>query len=397
MNKLAAVLGYTDKTLIEALQTIHETMDVHAHDVTVLGDLAHKTAQLKHSLRLDPSDTTSYELYTALRQRVVDDNVRIARTLDIRHENAVSEATPRIIKAISAEYATTQCFVPKASVLKKIIKHHPPKRIMTALHYRSVDSMLKHESPSRIVALARYIEAAEWQKIYVSALSSIKPSDFEMRAIEIVWIDKLALIESLQNTRAKHNLVIHAKEAGCVAVVPTAEQVIYGYTLRTLVLLEHYISEVLYMSSYAKTIATHTKFGETYAYALHNVHEAHVHVSQHPVHWRNLHHAIAGSPIQDVLPPHLSVDKWQSDNANQRVKVYNQMLSFWDGFGHLVTKDDERVSGSIIDLAIDVSDERAYEHRSLRYARRALEQELFSKYLQEPRILRLVMHRLDLA
>ncbi len=397
MSTITALLGYSGQTLGRALKTVHGTMDVQAHDVTVLGELAQKTAAIKRDLRLDHTDTTSYELYTALRQRVVDDNIRVARALDIKHENAVSEATPRIIKAVSNEYTTTQCFVPKTSIMKKIIKQNPPKLVMKALHYRSVDSMLKHESPNRLIVLARYIESSTWQTKYISELASLTPHDFEMRSIEIVWIDKLALIEALQPSHRKHHLVIHAKEAGCVAVVPTAEQVIYGYTLRTLVLLEHYVFEVLYMSSYAKAIAPQPKFGEYYSQALSDKHEAHVHISNFPVHWRNLHHGVAGSPIQDILPPHLSVDQWQSNHVNDRIRDYNSVVSFWDGYGHLVTTDPEPVSASIIDLAIDASADNPYSHRSFAYGRRALEQELFSRYLQEPRIARLVLHRLDLA
>ncbi len=396
MSKLASLLGHSNKAIAQTLEVVHSTMDVHAHDVTLLGELAHKTASIKRDLRLDHTDTTAYELYVALRQRVTDDNVRIARALGIAHENAVSEATPRLIKAVSHEFNDVQCFVPKTSVMKKILKHNAPKRVMKALHYRSVDSMLKHESPSHVALLTRYIESATWQHAYISELAKLTPHDFEMRPLEIVWLDKLTLIEALSPTHHKHHLVLHAKEAGCVAVIPTAEHVINGYTVRTLMLLEHYVHEILYMTSYAKTIAPLPKFGEQYADGLSNELEAHVHILNLPVHWRSVHHAIAGSLIQDILPPHLSVDQWRSNHANDRVRVYNDVVSFWDGYGHLVTTDRDPISGSIIDLAIDTSYGNTYEDRSFTYGRRALEQELFSRYLQEPRVARLVLHRLNL-
>ncbi|MEO5690865.1 MAG: hypothetical protein ABIQ64_01630 [Candidatus Saccharimonadales bacterium] len=396
MSKLATILGHDNLDIDHMLETLHGVLNVQSHDVELLGELAHKTASVKRALKLDHTDTTSYELYVALRGRVVDDNVRIARALDIKHENAVSEATPRIINAVSREYSSVQCFVPKPTALKIILRDIVPKQVMKALHYRSVESMLKHESPSHIIVLARYLEAATWQQAYVSRLAKLHSKDFEMRPLEIVWLDKLALIEPLQHTVHLQHMVLHAKEAGCVAIAPTSQQVVYGYTLRTLVLLEHYVHEVMYMTSYAKTISLLPAFGHQYAGALNNEYEAHVRVSQYPVHWRSMHHAIATSPVQDVLPPHLSIDQWHSSHANDRLRYYNDIVSFWDGYGHLVTIDSEPVSASIIDLAIDASYEKSYENRSLAYARRALEQELFSRYLKEPRVSRLVLHRLNL-
>ena len=397
MSRLATILGHEDhRPLEQVLEALHTTLDSNAHDVTILGDLAQKTAALKRDLKLDHTDTTAYELYVSLRQRVVDDNVRLARSLAITHENAVSEATPRIVRAVSNAYADARCFVAKSSVLKKIIKLHAPKHVMKALHYRSVDSMLKHESPSHIVVLARYLETPAWHEKYNSELAKLTAQDFEMRPLEVVWLDKLTLIEPLQNSRAKHHLVLHAKEAGCVAVAPAADQVVYGYTIRTLVLLEHYAHEILYLTSYAKAISPSVNFGTDYVAALGHDHESHIQLSQYPLHWRSMHHAVAHSPIRDILPPHLSVDRWHADHANDRLQHYNNLISFWQGYGHLVTTDDQPVSASLIDLAIDGSYGKSFDERSLKYARRALEQELFSKYLQEPRISRLVLHRLNL-
>lgn len=396
MSTFASLLGHDNSALHHTLETLHGVLGVHSHDVELLGELALKTASVKQALKLDHTDTTGYELYVALRRRAVDDNVRIARALDIKHENAVSEATPRIIKAVSREYSSVQCFVPKPTALKTILKIAIPKQVMKALHYRTVDSMLKHESPSHLIVLARYLETSMWQQTYVSHIAKLTVKDFELRPLEIVWLDKLALIEPLQHTTHRQHMVLHAKEAGCVAVAPNAQQVIYGYTLRTLVLLEHYVHEVMYMTSYAKSISPIPSFGKQYADALSLEHEAHVRVSQHPVHWRSMHHAIATSPMQDVLPPHLSVEQWHSSSANDKLSNYNDIVSFWDGYGHVVTTDAEPVSTSIIDLAIDVSYEKRYENRSLVYARRALEQELFSRYLKEPRISRLILRRLNL-
>jgi hypothetical protein len=106
------LLNANDAQLAQTLGAVHKTLDGQSHDVQILGEIAERVANLKRALSLDPTDTTSHELYVSLRQRVRQDNERLGRSIGITHPNAVSEATPRIISVIKSEYAKTQCFVP---------------------------------------------------------------------------------------------------------------------------------------------------------------------------------------------------------------------------------------------------------------------------------------------
>lgn len=396
MQRIAHLLGTQDNSLLRALEAMNATIDAHAHDVQLLGDIAQKSALLKKALRLDPQDTTSYELYVGLRQMVVKDNERVAKAIGIQHPNAVSEATPLIVKALHAVYPDHTVYVPKLTVIKGILKKNNPTAVMKLLHYRSIDSMLKHESPSRMLTLARYLESDAWNQRHRDLLRSLTPQDFELRPIDIVWLDKAVLVEALVPTRSRHHLVLHAKEAGCVAIAPSAEKVINGYTIRTLSLMIHYLQEVQYISTYAKTMATDSSFGALYADAIVHATDAHFELSGHPAHWRALHKAVERAQIADVFPPHIEDKEWNTHHANNQLHIFNDLVTFWHGNGYILTGDERPISANIIDLAIDESYGHAHGQQSLKFARRELEQELLSRYLSEPRIHTVVLKRYNI-
>lgn len=393
MQRIAHLLGKEDNTFVRALEVMNRTVDAHAHDVQVLGDIARQAALLKKSLRLDPHDTTDYELYVGLRQMLVKDNERIAKAIGIAHPNAVSEATPLLLKAINTMYAGRTVYVPKSVVIKGLLKKNAPHKVMNLLHYRSIDSMLKHESPSKILILARYIETPSWNQRHRELLVSLTSRDFELRDIEIIYLDKAVLVEALAPTRGQHHLVLHAKEAGCVAIAPTAEKVINGYTIRTLSLMIHYLQEVRYISTYAKTIATDSSFGTLYAEAIVHAKDSHFTLAGHPSHWRGLHKAVQLARITDVFPPHIEERDWDILLANNQLHIFNDLISFWNGNGFIVVGEDQPISANVIDLAIDESYGHVHGQQSLKYGRRELEQELMSRYLSEPRIHTVVLKR----
>lgn len=392
---LSRLLGSDDAPLSQTLGIIHTTLDGPSHDVQILGEIAEKTAHLKRDLSLDPRDTTTHELYVSLRQRLREDNERIGRSIGVVHPNAVSEATPRIISAVRAEFAKTHCFVPKAARMKFLLKKNPPKRTMALLHYRSIDSMLKHEQTSHLVLIARYVEDSAWNKRHEAELSSLLVSDFETRQVEVFWLDKAVLVEEFASSVKKHHLVLHSKEAGCVAVAPTAEKVINGYTIRTVSLLVHYIQEISYICTYAKIIMTFPTFGQLYAKAIVGDHDTHFHLAEYPLHWRSLHHAVHAGNLSDAFPPHMSSDEWHTHRANDVLQSLNDLVGFWRDHSYVISGKDEQVSGNVIDVAIDDSYGAAFGEHSLKYARRDLEQELFSRYLQEPRVHTVVLKRLN--
>ncbi len=396
---LSELLGYDPATFTRALAKIESTIDGYGVDVALIGNVAERSAAMHRLFRLDPRDTTPEEMYAVLRARVREDNERVARVMGGVYPNAVSEMTPLILKAIKDHTRDRTCWALKHSVAKKLLKKQPPKQLMKALNYRSLDSMLKHESIGELMTLARYIESPSWNDAMTRSYHTLTPADFESRPIEVIYYDRVAMIEPLIATHHRHKLVLHSKEMGLVAIAPTKELVINCYTLRTVSLLLHYISEITMMSSLLKYRHADKSYGQRVTEALINDTIGHTTLAGHSVHWRSLHTHVSKSAqaTRPDMGAHMDDTDWLHDTANDGLARLVQAMVLWAHNGHVAKHDmgKDAVSFNVIDLAIDESLGASFAERTRRYMRRELENELFVRYLGHPTLCHLTLHRLN--
>lgn len=394
MQMLSRLLGKETDYFERTIAKLEAAIDRPAIDVEVIGEIAAKAARLKCQLRLDPSDTTAEELYQVLLQTLRNDNTNAARVLGGMHANAVSEMTPLIVAWLNKRYRQQECLAVKPPVLKRLIRNNPPHAVMKALHYRSIDSMIKHEAAEHIVVLARYFESSEWNTRHADLLESLTPGDMVSRTIMIVHLDKDVLVRTPVPSESRHHLVIHAREAGIVAVVPPSAGVIECYTLRTVSLMMYYIQETIYLTTLARVFLTQPDFARRYTSALIRDHDNHYSIAGYPVHWRSLHHAIAESFSGIEIAPHIEPGQWRYDSVNALVDDLLPAQSIWRNLGPVIVPLEPYISTNIIDLAIDASPGKTRAAQSLKYARRELEHELMRRYLGHPSMQHVAMKRL---
>lgn len=374
------------------LEATHDSASI---DVELIGEIISRVTALHRALLLDPSDTKDDEFYYTLRKHIADDNERLAGAIGGRQGSVVSEMNPLIMSFLQKYFSDQTCFSIKASVLKKLLKKNPPRKLMALLNYRSVDSLLKHESPQALVVLARYVESYEWLEEYNKSLRLIKAQDFEEKKIEIVLLDKAALVKQLALSSLQHNLVLHAKEAGIIAIAPTNERVIRSYTIRTLALAIHYVNEILIFSSYAKHVLTYQSFGEEiYKTISSRGDRAHTKVAGIPINWRVVHKHMNTSGDANDLMPHVQLSDWAVHSAQDTLSDVSNILLRWIGNEYVTKLSENPVSCNVIDLSIDDSNESLFSSRSLKYVRRELESEMMQRYLANPRIREVVLRRL---
>lgn len=395
MSRIASeLLGYDTIYFSPVLAALEATIDGPAIDAGLIGELAERSAALHRQLRLDPADTTPQELYAVLRGRVQDDNDRLAGAMGGQHPDAVSEMTPLIIAALRSHIGRRHCWALKHSVAKKLLKQHPPTHLMKALNYRSVDSLLKHEPIGQLMTVVRYSEPTAWQHALAQGYTVLTASDFESRAVELAYLDKARYVDLLEPSIARHKLVLHSKEMGLVAVAPTREKVIRGYTLRTATLVLHYVAEISMMSSLLKYRHAGRDYGQAVVAALIGDGGGHVELAGHGMHWRSAHHAIRDSGHD--AGPHMSTDDWQVESANDAIARLVGTMLIWSGQGSTAKHSQHPVGFNVIDLAIDHSADASFANRSLRYVRRELEQELFRRYLMHSPVRHVAFARLGL-
>lgn len=393
-HRLARLLGKMSGGFEHLIQTVESTIDGRAIDVGLLGEIAQKAAELKHQMRLDPHDTTAQELYHVLLSRIRDDNHQLACSLSGKHPNAVSEMSPLILKSLQASSRAYDCFAIKPAVLKRILKANPPRETMKQLHYRSIASMLKHEQPEMITVMSRYLEDAVWQQRHNDELATVEPTDMISRRPIVLSLDKAALIKAFEPTMQRHHLVLHAKEAGIVALVPTSRKVIECYTIRTVALMMYYLQELGSLNTLGKLLLGQPDFGTRYADAVARDHDNHIQVAGYPVHWRSMHHAVTIHGDHEAFEPSVARHEWRYQSLNDSLQPLLADNAPWSGMSSIVVPYETPLSAHIVDIAIDASYDRAFEDRSLKYARRELEHELLRRYLAHPRVQTVVLSRL---
>lgn len=392
---LSELLGYDTAYFSRVLAELEATVDGHAIDAGLIGELAERSAALHRQLRLDPADTTPHELYAVLRTRVQDDNTRLAGAMGGQHPDAVSEMTPLLLKYLRQHIGKRHSWALKNSVAKKLLKQHPPKNLMKTLNYRSVDSLLKHEPIQHLMTAVRYLETSTWNEALTRSYTVLTASDFESRPIELVYLDKLAYVAALEPSIKRHKLVLHSKEMGVVALAPMREKVIRGYTLRTATLVLHYVAEISMMSSLLKYRHAGRDYGDAVVAALMGDTVGHAELGGHQLHWRSAHHAIRDAGLE--LGPHMTDDDWQFESANDAIARLVETMVLWGGYGHVAKHGELPVGFNIVDLAIDHADNASFDNRSLRIIRRELEQELFRRYMLYPPMQRVAFRRLGIS
>ncbi len=393
-NVLADLLGLDPHHVKQTIQLLESTVDRAAIDTKLIGDVYERSGRAHRLFGLDPIDTTPHELYAVLRSRAQTDNERLAKLLGGQHPNAVSEMNPLVLSFFKNLIAGHTTWALKTSSAKKLLKKNPPKQLQKALHYRSLDSMLKHEPISQLMTVGRYIEGEAWTNEMIEQYRSLTLADFEERAMEIIYLDKVAYCEILKATAKRHHYVVHNKEMGAVMIAPTLEKVIRGYTLRTASLVLHAIQEVLSFASLIKFHHTDKVFGSRVSSALRSDAVGHVHVAGHDMHWRSIHRHFGSAESLLDTPEHMSTSDWHRYNANDTLAGLSQTLAIWNENEWTGKPGTLPVSFNIVDISIDESYDHPFDKRSLKYMRRQLESELMARYLSSPHIRHLVLQRI---
>lgn len=390
---ISDILGYDPNYVRELLDKLERANTGAPVDVQLIGDVHAHSARFHRALSLDPSDTEPREFYAALRSRVRADNERLARAIGGQHADAVSEMTPLIVRAIQ-RLLPKQCWVLKTSVIKDVLISHPPIRTMEALGYRSVKSLVKREQADVLLVIARYLEDQAWNQSVIEMYADLSPSDFEIRPLRVVALDKMTLIEPLEKTEKQHHLVLHSKESGVVGLAPTREKVVRNYTLRTIALIVYYVGEIQAMSSILRYAHADKKYGEFVKRAFIDDTTGHFSLGGHRVHWRSLYAMMAAEDVHSI--PHMHGHDWSYYRPNSIVAELDKGAGVWNGAHYAAKLGSGLVSCNLVDLSLDENRQTAYEDRSLHYLRREFENEFFGRYIAVDPIKSVVLLRMGI-
>jgi len=384
---LSETLGAEEPTFSRSIQQLERAAGRPGADIRLTTHIIQQTRTKLAALGLDPADTTGPELYAALLVRLRRDEATARSALHLSDTATPSQAVAVVLDFLRTQTASGGVFALKASIAKRMLKKKPPKAAMKRLGYRSVDSMLKHESAAELYAAALICESAAWQRGFREQYARLTPSDFETKKIALVHPDAKrwqALAKDYVATM--HHTMMSFPELGAVVVLPT-EQAIDGLAITTLLLAAEEMNGIRAHSSYAKLQQVKPDFGKILQKS--SLHEPYTtaQLAGQPVPWRMIQRYYArftNAYHPEVFEPHVQPDDLVWTTGEELLARLHPDLAFWDGTATLgLLHDGAVVSCNVLDVALSYCNNLSFADRIVHFVRDTVWHELMMRYLNQ--------------
>lgn len=369
-------------------------------DIALASEVLQRARLKATELGLDPSDTTEEELYQALMTRLDRDETTIRRALELKEESTTEEILSAAVQCIENLHLSHKTFALKTSVAKRLLKKHPPKRVMKQLHYRSLDSMLKHEPVAQVYVAAYLCESLAWRKKFMDQYKLLQPRDFETREI-ITLVPTAArwseLAEQAVNTQ-RHSVMV-VKELGAIVALPLS-QPLPGLTITTFILLANALNDIASAGSFLKLQQVKPDFGAVVKSAIEQEPVTSARLVDRVVPWRVVHQyyarfANAYNPV--IFEPHIQADDLHWVHPEALLAHLHPSLEFWKDTRYTAWKTGQTiVSFNVFDLAISCCNRISYGKHTIHFMQQQLWNELMVRYLDHDNVEQAIVGELAL-
>lgn len=161
---LREIIGAREPTFSTRINQLEQLTGKKTIDIELTANLLSGISDVTKKLNLDPYDTTPQELYASLVQKALEHD----RMLRDSYDGKISE----LIKRINRHEFMAQIPVIKNSTLRKLLYDLPPKKVMSALMYRSVASMLKRSDIQQVIIGAFLLESVTWHRSFAKLIKT---------------------------------------------------------------------------------------------------------------------------------------------------------------------------------------------------------------------------------
>lgn len=391
---LAQLLGADVVSFRQQVGALEQTAGLPSTDIRLSTDVLQATKRKIAELGLDPADTTGQELYRVLQSRLCRDEVSVRASMNLRADIPPVEVVQEVARRLGRLKTQGDLYVVKQTVIKQLIKKQKPKATMKKLGYRSMDSMLKHESVAQLLAACRLCESKEWQEMFFKAYQKLQPKDFELRKPQcIVPVGKKWPELADIHADARKNNVVSVPELGSIVVLPMSRD-LPGLAITTFAVALHALNDMRALSSYLKLQQVQPNFGELVSKAMQAEPMTQVELGGANLSWKMVHWFYGHGHAQyhpEVFEPHVQPEDLLWHRVGNELAALHPSLVFWaetDKLG-LLTGNDV-VSLNVLDVAIGVCNGLDYSKRVLRHMRESLGRELFGRYVQQEHLQRML-------
>ncbi len=384
---LSEALGAVEPVFSKGIQQLEHAAGRPGTDIRLTADIMQRTRAKIAELGLDPSDTTGPELYEALQQRMQKDEQVVRKALGVAEDATPDNVVARVVQFLSKQDNSKNSFVLKASVAKRLLKKKPPKAAMKSLGYRTIESLLKHESAAEVYAAALVAESHSWHRAFREQYAKLTPSDFESKKISLVhpvtkkW-QKLAH-DFVANS---HHNILTFPELGAVVLLPI-DQAVDGLTITTLLLVAEEMNGIRTHSSYAKLQQVKPDFGKIMQKSSVSEPYTSAQLAGQAVPWRMIQRYYArftDAYHPEIFEPHVQSEDLSWQSGEDMLAGLDPSLSFWQGTAHLgLIHDGAVVSCNALDVSLSYCNAMAFGDRIVHYVRDNLWHELMMHYLNQ--------------
>ncbi len=387
---LASLLGAEQPLFGQSIEALERASGRPSADIRLSSEIMGAARTKVAALGLDPDDTTGPELYSALQERLRQDDRRVRTALGVGEDASANDILSRVQTFINNHKTTNTCFALKTQTAKRMLKKKPPKNAMKQLGYRSLDSMLKHEPLATIYAAAVMSETPSWHRAFRNQYDQLTAVDFEQRKMQIIFpkAERWAEASAAFVGNAKHNILCF-KELGVVVLLPFAEHV-EGLTITSLLLSLHYLNDIRAYSSYMKLQQVKPMFGEVVHKTADVEPMTSATLAGQAVPWKVIQRyygrrqQIQQAAHPEVFEPHVQADDLTWHDGEAMLAELDPALSFWGDTQYVsLLHDNEPVSCNILDVALSYCNHLSFGDRIVHFVREHLWHELMSRYLNQ--------------
>jgi hypothetical protein len=382
---LSDLLGAREPLFQQRLQQLERLAGHPQTDIRLTAEISQTMRTKLQALCLDFSDTTGPELYAAIGQRLKADEIRFGTAL-LTQAGAADDPTKYIASVLRRHIQPLNAFAIRHTVARNILRANMPRKTMKVLGYRSLDSMVKHESVATLYAAAWLVESNQWCKRTVTAYGRLSSRDFESRPLIIEqptarrWQD---LAETVVAS-GKHS-VLSFKELGSVVLLPLPAHKPLLSTLLTTVLTLHAINEVRATGTFLKLSQMQPGFGSIVQQVVLGEPMLPAESLDQPVSWHVLHQFFARFSTvlrTDIFEPMVAAEELTWHSIERIVSKIEPSLEFWQHTPHLgMLKNGRPVTLNLTDALLSTSGGLSYEHRLSHYFKQSLSSEILLRYL----------------
>lgn len=301
-------------------------------------------------------------------------------------------------------------FYLKEDKARELLQLNPPRQIMASLSYGSdLKKMLAKEDIFEIFSALRFVEDSRWlNDVFFKPYGHLKEGDFEERKIKVMVLPEKWTGIGQKFLGKKLHHMSHLKELGVVFVIPVAKHV-PGETLYLFFMTLHYTYEVDWHSRLFKMYSQGPNFAPKMIKALKVAVSGHPLPNKRKASWRIIAKYLAKDDPNDprLAEPHISPEAWHYTRTALAIQKFarrfpNLGLDFWqdldvtgDYFPSNSSKKRTLISFDLFDNGISLLQRIGFESKYLYHQQEALWNRIFTEYMGEEKLDKVMMENLD--